>query len=179
MSHSVIKVHKATHAQPLRTVQPFTHHVLEKLRSELDRAFERYASHYGRPSLHRIFGLEGRLRHRMPLSSIDGAVDVNEEDRLFRISVELPGIEAKDIELTVSEDTLAIKGEKKHEREEETQSYYLREREFGSFERSIEIPAGVDYENIKAEFANGVLTIVMPKTPEAVRKHKKISIKSD
>jgi HSP20 family protein len=97
---------------------------------------------------------------------------------LFRISVELPGIEPKSVEVTVSESILTIEGEKKDEREERTQSYYLREREYGSFERVIEMPAGVDHDNIEAEYANGVLTIVLPKTPEAARRQKKISIKT-
>jgi HSP20 family protein len=152
--------------------------VLGKLRSEVEEAFERFSDHFGPPSLHGVFDLGRRLRHRMPLSSIGAAVDVGEEEKLFRISVELPGTEAKGIELTVSDNTLMIKGEKRDEREGETQSYYLREREYGSFQRVIEMPAGVDYDNIEAEFANGVLTIVLPKTPEAVRKHKKISVKS-
>jgi HSP20 family protein len=113
----------------------------------------------------------------MPLGSIDGALDVSEEEKLFRISVELPGVEAKNIELTVSDNAITIKGEKRHEREKETQSYYVREREYGSFKRVIEVPAGVDYDNIEAEFTNGVLTIVLAKTPEAARKHKKVLIK--
>jgi HSP20 family protein len=126
--------------------------------------------------LHRIANIERRLHHGMPLSSIAAAADVVEEDKLFRISVELPGAEAKDIEVSLSGHTLVVKAEKKNDREEKAQSYYLREREYGSFERFIEIPVGVDPEKIAAQFASGVLTIELAKTPEAVRKHKRIPV---
>ena len=178
MAHSVIKVQKAKRTRPLETAHPLTHRVLEKLRSELDEAFERFSVHFGLPSLHRVFDLERRLRHRMPLSSIGAAIDVIEEEELFRISVELPGIAPKGVEVTVSDNTLTIRGEKKDERGKQAQSYYLQEREYGSFERFVEVPAGVDHDKIEAELANGVLTILLPKTPEAAKKHKKISVRS-
>jgi HSP20 family protein len=178
MPRSAIKVYKAKRTAPVEPEHPLTHRILEKLRSELDEAFDRFSDHFALPSLHRVFDLERRLRHRMPLSSIAAAVDVSEEEELFRISIELPGIDANGIELTVSDNTLAIKGEKKDDREKETRGYYLREREYGSFERFIEMPTGIDYDGIEAEFANGVLTIVLPKTPEAARKHKKVSVQS-
>ena len=106
------------------------------------------------------------------------AAEVVEEDKLFRISVELPGAESKDVDVSLSGNTLVIKGKKKDERETQAQSYYLREREYGSFERFIDLPVGVDPDRIEAEFANGVLTVLLPKTAEAARKHKKIAIKN-
>jgi HSP20 family protein len=178
MPESAIKVHKAKQRTSLEAEHPLTHRVLEKLRSELDEAFDRFSGHSALPSLHQVFDLERRLRHRMPLSSIEARADVSEEEKLFRITVELPGIDAEVIEIAVSDDTLAIKGEKKDDREKQTKGYYLREREYGSFERFIEMPPGIDHEHIEAEFANGVLTVVLPKTPEAARKYKKISVTS-
>ena len=91
---------------------------------------------------------------------------------MARISVELPGIEAKDIEVFISDNALVIKTEKKDEREEAQN--YVRERECGSFERFIEMPTGVG--TIEAEFANGVLIIQLLKTSEAM-KRKKILIR--
>jgi HSP20 family protein len=112
------------------------------------------------------------------LGSIVAAADVIEEDKRFRISVELPGAEPKDIDVSLSGNTLVIKGKKKDERETQAQSYYLREREYGSVERFIDLPVGVGSDKIEAEFANGVLTVLLPKTAEAARKHKKIAVKS-
>lgn len=179
MARSMIKVHKGEELPPLEVaVQHLTDRVVGKLRSELEVAFDRFSGHFGLPSLHQAFDLERRLRHRMPLHSIGAPVDVSEEEKLFRICVELPGIEANSIEVTVSDNMLTIKGQKKDEKEMETQSYYLREREYGSFERFIEVPAGADLDKIEADFANGVLTILLPKTHEGTRKHKKIPVKS-
>lgn len=180
MARSDVKIRQNRPTQPTaETAHPLAHRLLRRLRSELDEAFDRFTYHVEFPSLHplhRIADLERRLRHGMPLSSIAAAVDLVEEDKLFRTSVELPGIEGGDIDVSISGNTLTIKAEKKNEREEHAQNYYLREREYGSFERFIELPAGVEHDKIKAEFTNGVLTIELPKTPEAVRKHKKIPV---
>ncbi len=180
MAHSAIKVQRDRPTPPVETSHPLMHRLLRRLRSELDETFDRFSRHVEEfPSLHplhRIVGLERRLRHGMPLGSIGAAVDVAEEDELFRITVELPGIEAKDVEVSLSDDTLIIKAEKTDTRGEQAQSYYLREREYGSLERFIEIPVGVDQDRIKAQFGNGVLTVELPKTPETVRKHKRIPV---
>jgi HSP20 family protein len=180
MAHSAVKVQRDKPAQTAETTHPLTHRLLRRLRSELDEVFDQFSRRVeGFPTLHplqRIADIERRLHHGMPLSSIAAAADVVEEDKLFRISVELPGAEAKDIEVSVSEHTLVVKAEKKNDREEQAQSYYLREREYGSFERFIEMPIGVDPDKIEAHFANGVLTIELQKTPEAVRKHKRIPV---
>lgn len=180
MAHSAVKVRHDKPAQPAETAHPVTHRLLRRLRSELDEAFDRVSHRIEEfPSLHplhRITDIGRRLRHGMPLSSIAAAVDVVEEDKLFRVTVELPGIEAKDVEVSVSNHTLVIKAEKKNDREAQAEDYYLREREYGSFERFVEIPVEVDHDKIEAHFANGVLTIELPKTPEAVRKHKRIPV---
>ena len=72
---------------------------------------------------------------------------------------------------------LTIKGEKREEKEERKKDYYLSERRFGSFQRSFQLPDGVDADKIEARFKNGVLTVTLPKSPEAQRKEKKIAIK--
>ena len=180
MVHSAVKVQGDKPTQPAESAHPVTHRLLRRLRSELDQAFDQFSRRIEEfpqlHPLHRIADIERRLHHGMPLSSIAAAVDVVEEDTLFRISVELPGIEAKDVDVSVSNHTLIVKAEKKNDREEKAQSYYLREREYGLFERFIEMPIGVDPDKIAAQFANGVLTIELAKTPEAVKKHKRIPV---
>ena len=165
MAYSPIKVHREDRLRPLASSHPLSHRVLESFRSELDEALERFSRRFGLPSLHRLFDFERRLLHRTPLGSIGAATDMIEEEKLYHVSVELPGIEPKSIDVTMSDDALTIKAEKKEGKEKEAKNYYLYEREYGSFERSIELPAGVDHNKIDAEFANGVLTIVLPKLP--------------
>ena len=173
MAHSPIKVHTEHRLRPLASSHPLTHRVLESFRSELDEAFARFSRHFGLPSLHGLFDF------RAPLGSIAAATDMVEEEKLYRVSVELPGIEPTSIDVTVSDNTLAIKAEKKEGKEKEAKNYYLYEREYGSFERSIGLPAGVDPNEIGAEFANGVLTMVLPKSAEAAKRQKKISVKTE
>ena len=74
--------------------------------------------------------------------------------------------------------TLTIKGEKKDEREEKQKDYHLSERRYGSFQRSFGVPDGVDADKIEAHFKNGVLTVTLPKRPEAQKSEKKIAIKT-
>lgn len=104
-------------------------------------------------------------------------VDVKEEDKEIIVSAELPGMDQKDIDLTVTNDSVRISGEKKHEREEE-KDYYRHERFCGSFDRVIDLPAEVEEDKAEAEFSKGVLTIRLPKSEEAQAKRKKIRIKS-
>lgn len=180
MARSAVKVRRTQPTQLAETSHPLTHRLLRRLRSELNQAFDLFSGQLEPSSLHplhRIADLERRLRHGMPLGSVAGAVDLVEEDKLFRIGVELPGVDAKDIDVSIADNTLTIKAQKNNEREEQARSYYLREREFGSFVRSIEIPAGVEPDRIDAEFANGVLIMELPKTPEAARTHRKIPVR--
>jgi len=106
------------------------------------------------------------------------AVDVIDEEKAYRVTAELPGLTEKDIEVTKDGDLLTIKGEKKEEHEEKEKGYFLSERHFGSVERSLRLPEGIDDSKIEAKFENGVLTVILAKTPEAVSKPKKIAIKA-
>ena len=92
-------------------------------------------------------------------------------------AAELPGMDEKNIEVKVVNGNLTIKGEKQEEKEEK-KDYYLHERHFGSFERSFEVPDGVDADKIEASFKKGVLTVTLPKKPEAQKPEKKIEVKS-
>lgn len=106
-------------------------------------------------------------------------IDVSETEKEVVISAELPGIEEKDIDVSLSKDAITIKGEKKEEKEEKGKSYYRMERSYGSFSRTIPLPAEIDADKTTAEFKKGVLTIKMPKTPEAIKETKKIPIKAE
>ena len=103
-------------------------------------------------------------------------VDVVETDTEVRVSAELPGLDDKDIDVSLSRGALTISGEKKHEKEERGRNYYHSERSFGSFRRSIPLPSEVQADKADAVFKNGVLTITLPKTGAKARK--RIAVKS-
>lgn len=106
------------------------------------------------------------------------STDVAEADKSVEVTVELPGMTEKDIEVSLSGDAMTIRGEKKIEHEEKRKGLYLSERSYGAFYRTIPLPPGVDTEKADARFKNGVLTITLPKTPEAQAKVKRISVKA-
>ncbi|WP_323131118.1 Hsp20/alpha crystallin family protein [Sinorhizobium medicae] len=146
----------------------------ESLRSEIDRLFDDFA-----PSLwHRP--LASALMRRVPrLSELDvaPAVDLAETENTYEITCELPGMEEKDIEVAISNGTLTIRGEKQEEKKENKKEYVLSERRYGSFQRTFRMPDGVDTEKIAAKFSKSVLSITLPKTPEAQQNERKIQIK--
>jgi HSP20 family protein len=106
------------------------------------------------------------------------AVDIVETDKQYELTAELPGLDPSQIDVKLANGRLTIKGEKKEEREEKKEGYYLSERRFGSFQRSFAVPEGVDPDRVSAEFSNGLLKIVLPKSAEHQQKEKKIAIKS-
>ena len=88
------------------------------------------------------------------------------------------GIDAKDIDVSVSGDTLILKGEKRQEKDEKDQNYHFSERSYGSFQRSFQLPSRIDQNKVAADFSKGVLTITLPKTAEAQKPQKKIEVRS-
>lgn len=114
------------------------------------------------------------------LQSFEGTfsptVDVSETDKEIKISAELPGLDEKDIEVSLSNDVLTISGEKKSEHEDKGENYHRIERSYGSFQRSIALPGEVDADQVDAKFKNGVLQITLPKT--APTHSKRIEVKS-
>ena len=104
-------------------------------------------------------------------------VDVTETDKEIKVCAEIPGVDAKDVDVTVEDDMLTIKGEKKYEREENEKGQYRMERSYGSFKRSIPLPVEVDDAKAKAEFKNGVLRLTLPKRPGAKSRRKRIPVK--
>jgi len=105
-------------------------------------------------------------------------VDVKEDDKEIKVTVELPGMDEKDIDITLSRDSLTIKGEKHEETEDRGKDYYHSECRYGSFHRVIPLSAEVDESKAEADFKKGVLKIRLPKTAEAQKNRKKIEIKS-
>lgn len=105
-------------------------------------------------------------------------VEVTESENEYRITAELPGMDEKGIEVTISGDLLTVKGEKKEEREETRKDYRLSERHYGAFQRSFVIPPGADAGKIAASFSKGVLTVTLAKTEQAQRRPRKVEIKS-
>lgn len=97
-------------------------------------------------------------------------VDVHETDNSFVVSADIPGLEKKDIKISMQNNVLTIFGERKMEREEKNKSYHRIERYAGKFSRSFQLPTGIDADNVKAAYKNGVLTIEIPKKEEAKAK---------
>lgn len=104
-------------------------------------------------------------------------INIQEKDKTLEISAELPGMDEKDISVSLKDHVLKIRGEKKHEREEKSGRFHRMERRFGSFERSIHIPNEIEADKIKATYRKGVLKIVMPKAVKPEDKAKQIEVK--
>lgn len=141
----------------------------DSLRREMDRLFDGFARGFGMPSLwdETGFGRDAFLAPRL---------DVEETDKAYEVSVELPGIDQKDIEVSVADGVLTIKGEKKAESEAKDKGRLHVERSYGSFQRSLALPADADDAKIGAAFKNGVLKLSIEKKAEAKPASRKIAI---
>jgi HSP20 family protein len=117
-------------------------------------------------------------RAKVALGAIP-VVDVTETDKAYQITSELPvGMGEKNVEVKFAEGVLTIKGEKQEEREEKKKGYSMRESSFGSFERTFQVPGDVDTDKIKASFKKGMLAVTLPKSAEARRAEKRITVKT-
>lgn len=157
-----------------KTERPTEWRPFESLRREVEHLFDDFQlgawrSPFGR-TLFEPFR-RGEVGWKTP------AVDVVEKEKAYEITAELPGMDESNIDVKFSDGTLTIKGEKREEKEEKKKDFYLSERRYGSFQRSFSVPDGVDADKIEAGFKNGVLTVTLPKTPEAQKSEKKIAIK--
>lgn len=106
------------------------------------------------------------------------STDMTETDKSVDVSIELPGMTQDDIDISMSANAMTIRGEKKIEHEEERKGIYMSERQYGSFYRTVPLPAGVDPDAAEATFKNGVLTVSLPKTKEALAQIKRIPVKA-
>jgi len=102
--------------------------------------------------------------------------DVKETKEAFVFTADLPGVESKDVEVHTTDNRLSISGKRSAEKEEKTETTYRSERTFGSFTRAFTLPAGGDLERVEAELKNGVLTVSVPKKPDA--KTKQVNVKA-
>ena len=140
------------------------------LRSELDRLFDSFMG--GLPTFHSMFASSGTQGFALMPS-----LDVKETDKEIVIEAELPGLDEKDVSLTMQNGVLTVQGEKNLEHEEEKENYHVMERRYGSFRRSLRIPDTVDEAKIEARFDKGVLKVTLPKRAEAVSEQRRIEIK--
>lgn len=145
----------------------------EGLRRDVDRLFQAFdRGLFNRPA----FDVAPFWAHET--WDVAPAVNIAETDKAYEITAELPGIDEKNVDVSVVNGGLMIKGEKREEKEEKNKGYHLQERSFGSFKRYFRVPEGVDADKIEATFKKGVLTVLLPKTAEAQRAAKKIAIKA-
>ncbi|MBW2031884.1 MAG: Hsp20/alpha crystallin family protein [Deltaproteobacteria bacterium] len=136
---------------------------IDRLRGEIDRLF------------HDFFDMRP---FRLPFQGGDWipAVDVSETGKEIVVNAEIPGMSAKDIDISLNGRVLTIKGEKKQEQEEKEKNFHRLERRYGSFSRSFELPVDVDADKVKASYKNGVLNLTLPKAKE--QEAKRIEIKT-
>jgi HSP20 family protein len=126
-----------------------------------------------------LFPGEALLRSGASALATSPNFEVSETDDEFRVKAELPGMDEKDIEVTLEGNELRVQGEKKHEREEKHRNYHVSEVSYGSFARSVQLPEGVDREHAKAQFKRGVLTLTLPKTEQAKAQRKRIAVEAE
>ncbi|SOC85688.1 heat shock protein Hsp20 [Ensifer adhaerens] len=151
-------------------------HAFSQLRNEVDRLFEDFSVFDWRmPLIGRA--LPRMLRETDELRFVP-AIDVAEHPKEFVLTAELPGLEAKDIEIKLQNGSIVMKGQKEASSETKEAEYYISERQFGAFCRTLSLPDGVDRDRIAAEFSKGILKVTLPKSAEALKSEKTISVKA-
>ena len=111
------------------------------------------------------------------MGGVDMAVDVSENENEFVVKAALPGIDPNDLDITFANNTLTVKGEVKQDEETKDEQYHLRERRYGSFSRSVTLPAEVQGDKIEANYDKGILTLRLPKAEEV--RPKRIAVKAE
>jgi HSP20 family protein len=143
------------------------------LRREIDRLFDDFGWGMMRRPARTPFDVEPFWRGELSFGKAP-AVDIAENEKEYEVTAELPGLDENNVEVKFADGLLTIRGEKREEKEEKKKDYYLSERRSAA---SFQVPEGVDADKIAATFKNGVLTVILPKSPEAQKKERKISIK--
>ncbi len=138
----------------VRRANPFS-----LLQSEIDRVFDNFIP----------------WRGSFEPMAFTPSMEVTETDKAIEITTELPGLDEKDIDISIANDILTIRGEKKAEKEEKKKDYRLIERSYGAFERSLALPPGIGAEAIKASMSKGVLKLVLPRPVETQAQKVKIT----
>ena len=151
--------------------------VWQAMRHEMERLFDRF-SHFDVSPFRRLSDIEHFWSRPNGGTLLSVNVDVAEDDKGYTITAELPGLDEKDIDVSISDDVLTLKGEKKAEKEEKGKNRYVCERSYGAFQRSFALPSDALTDKINAKFAKGVLTVTLPKNPKAEPASKKINVKA-
>ena len=137
---------------------------LDRMEMEMDRLWDSFFE--DRPTVRR----GGWMGEWLP------SLDLSETKNEFVVKAEVPGMTSKDIDISLAEGVLSIRGEKKQEKEEKEENYHFVERSYGSFRRSIRLPGGVQSDKIKASYKDGVLKVTFPKSEEARKKEGRIKV---
>jgi HSP20 family protein len=157
---------------PMQRGVPQIYSPLAQLHSDIDRMFDGVFRGFGLPSM----TIDNMLEKENVL--LRPKVDVASTDREYTITVEVPGVDEKDVKLELTPDgTLTISGEKKQEKEHKDKNFYRVERSYGSFHRTLSLPEDANADNVNAAFKNGVLTITCPRKAIAQTPAKRIEIK--
>ncbi len=146
---------------------------VQNLHREIDRLFE---------NVFRGFGLGPFWGDRPQAPAVSGGIfrptlDLGANEKAYTVTVEIPGVDEKDVELEVVEDTLIIRGEKRQEAEEKDKDFYRVERTYGAFERVLSLPADADQDRIEATFKKGVLKVTIPRKALPESEVKRIEVK--
>lgn len=138
--------------------------------SQIERLFDDFMSGFDMP-----------LMRSMQSQTFVPALDIRENEKGIEVSVELPGMDEKDIDISVTREALVVSGEKRYEREEneKDRGLYRLERRYGSFKRSLALPEGIDVDKAEARFKNGVLTVHLPKSENYRQQVRKLQVRSD
>ena len=142
-------------------------HPFMTFQEEMNRAFDNF--YKGFPTLDNL---------GESYSGVNLKVNVSEDENAFHVTAELPGVDEKEVDLSISNNTLILKGEKKEEKEEKKDNTYYKECSYGSFHREVPLAMEIDENKVDASFKNGVLTVTLPKTKAAKEHVKKIAVKS-
>lgn len=152
---------KSTEAVPVRKEYPVFH----SLQREMNRLFDEFTHGWSLPQ----FDMSKEFQAK---------VDVKETDKEIIVTAELPGVDLKDIDVSLRSDGLALRGEKLAEKEEKEKGYYRMERSYGSFYRLIPMPYEVDKDATVASYKDGVLKVTLPKAKEALKNEQKVQVKA-
>lgn len=153
----------------------FSNDPLWNIHREIDRMFEGVFSNFGVGRLPRLMS-EGSVFGSLQGTLLKPNVDIKENKKNYKITLEVPGVEEGDVKLELANGALTISGEKKHEKEEKDEHYHSVERSYGSFKRVLSLPEDVNEDDIEAKFKNGVLTITLPRKEIAKPNNEKTKV---
>jgi HSP20 family protein len=148
-------------------------HPLKRFHQEIDRLFEDAFKGFGLGT-----ALGGNLWPDTEQGMYKPRLDLGATEDTYTISVEIPGVDEKDLRVDISNDTLTIHGEKKQHKEEKDRHYYRLERSYGSFQRILSLPEDADQDNVSASFKNGILQVRIPRKSLPAPEVKQIEIQS-